>query len=25
MGPKDWRDQSLAGNHPRALPVRRAK
>jgi len=25
LGPKDWRDQSLAGNHPRALPVRRAK
>ena len=21
-GPKDWRDQSLATNHPRALPVR---
>jgi len=22
LGPKDWRDQSLATNHPRALPVR---
>jgi hypothetical protein len=25
LGPKDWRDQSLAANHPRALPVRNAR
>lgn len=25
LGPKDWRDQSLTHNHPRALPVRDAR
>jgi len=25
LGPKDWRDQSLQKNHPRALPVRNAR